>query len=331
MENFKTLYEALVARAKSENRTKDSGCYYEEHHVLPRSLGGRDTKENLVLLTPDEHYMAHYYLWRFTNTPEMTSAFWFMSIHTSDGVTSRITPEEYAELREQAAKVAADRQAKPVYCLELDREFPSCREACKFVTGSGYGSENIGMCCNGHISAAFEWKDGLRYHWCWPQDKEDMIAKKEQLLWEEAHRKEITNKHISEAKMGSIPWNKGVACSEETKKKIGDANRGRPSKLKGRTLSEETKQKLSLVKKGKPSSRKGKHMSESARKKLSEAKSIKVKCVETGEIFASAKEAAAFVGTTAGAYLLQRSKLGQPYKGYHWEIISKETSSEKEE
>lgn len=34
-------------------------CYTEKHHIIPRSMGGLDTKENLVVLTAREHYIAH--------------------------------------------------------------------------------------------------------------------------------------------------------------------------------------------------------------------------------------------------------------------------------
>ena len=33
--------------------------YVEKHHILPRCLGGLDNKENLVVLYPEEHYLAH--------------------------------------------------------------------------------------------------------------------------------------------------------------------------------------------------------------------------------------------------------------------------------
>ena len=34
-------------------------CYTEKHHIVPKSMGGLDTKENLVVLTAREHYIAH--------------------------------------------------------------------------------------------------------------------------------------------------------------------------------------------------------------------------------------------------------------------------------
>lgn len=56
-------YNGLVTDAKSKHRIKyDGGPYYEIHHIVPRSEGGQDTEDNLVLLTLWEHFQAHYLL-----------------------------------------------------------------------------------------------------------------------------------------------------------------------------------------------------------------------------------------------------------------------------
>lgn len=36
----------------------------EKHHEIPKCVGGLDSKENLVALTPEEHYVAHLFLRR---------------------------------------------------------------------------------------------------------------------------------------------------------------------------------------------------------------------------------------------------------------------------
>lgn len=48
-------YQSLINGALSR-KSKVTG---EEHHIIPRSLGGADTSENLVLLTAREHFIAH--------------------------------------------------------------------------------------------------------------------------------------------------------------------------------------------------------------------------------------------------------------------------------
>lgn len=48
-------YECLISKAKNR---KIEG-YSESHHIVPRCLGGNDSKSNLVDLTAREHFIAH--------------------------------------------------------------------------------------------------------------------------------------------------------------------------------------------------------------------------------------------------------------------------------
>ena len=54
--NYKKIYENLMSRAK--NRSILQG-YTEKHHIVPVCIGGDNDKENIVKLTPEEHYLAH--------------------------------------------------------------------------------------------------------------------------------------------------------------------------------------------------------------------------------------------------------------------------------
>lgn len=42
-----------------KNRVIETGVYYEKHHIIPKSLGGSNKKQNLVPLTAKEHFIAH--------------------------------------------------------------------------------------------------------------------------------------------------------------------------------------------------------------------------------------------------------------------------------
>lgn len=53
--DYQKHYDSLVNRAR--NRSVLS--YTERHHVVPKCMGGTDSKENLVNLTPEEHFVAH--------------------------------------------------------------------------------------------------------------------------------------------------------------------------------------------------------------------------------------------------------------------------------
>lgn len=53
-------YERLIERARG--RALDG--YRERHHVVPRCVGGGDEDDNIVELTPEEHFVAHQLLVR---------------------------------------------------------------------------------------------------------------------------------------------------------------------------------------------------------------------------------------------------------------------------
>lgn len=53
--NYKQHYNKLINRAKNRNLS----CYTESHHIIPKCMGGTDNTENLVKLTPREHFIAH--------------------------------------------------------------------------------------------------------------------------------------------------------------------------------------------------------------------------------------------------------------------------------
>ena len=74
--NYKWHYENLIESRK--NRILENEDVYEIHHIIPKSLGGEDTEENRIKLTPREHFLAHWLLWRIHRNREMSFAFFSM-------------------------------------------------------------------------------------------------------------------------------------------------------------------------------------------------------------------------------------------------------------
>ena len=64
---YSKYYYSIINRAKS--RTLDPEVYAEKHHIIPKSLGGPNNKDNLVKLTAKEHRLAHILLPRMTINP----------------------------------------------------------------------------------------------------------------------------------------------------------------------------------------------------------------------------------------------------------------------
>ena len=79
--NYNRIYDNLVNRARS----RILECYTETHHVVPKCMGGLDSKENLVELTPEEHYLAHQLLVRiYPNNNALIKAAMMMTVNRSN-------------------------------------------------------------------------------------------------------------------------------------------------------------------------------------------------------------------------------------------------------
>lgn len=88
---YATWYNDIVNQAKSQENTRVSG-YFEEHHILPKSLGGSNERVNIVKLTAREHYLCHWLLTKTTTgaaRTKMIYAFWMMNNRGIARVTTR--------------------------------------------------------------------------------------------------------------------------------------------------------------------------------------------------------------------------------------------------
>ena len=68
MIDWEKLYYKHIEKCK--NQIIEEGKIYHKHHILPKSSGGNDDKDNLVILTYKQHVFAHFllYKWKPTNS-----------------------------------------------------------------------------------------------------------------------------------------------------------------------------------------------------------------------------------------------------------------------
>lgn len=111
-----TKYFSIVENAKKicpRTTSKKSAMsirgYIEDHHIIPKCLGGSDTVDNKVWLTAEEHFICHKLLTEMTEgvaNGKMWSALWRMMNKQSHNQERKynITPEEYAIARENHAR-----------------------------------------------------------------------------------------------------------------------------------------------------------------------------------------------------------------------------------
>ena len=65
---YSKTYYSLIEKAKQRCWKKAKGR--ERHHIIPQSLGGTDEKDNLVYITPREHFICHWLLIKMTEGDE---------------------------------------------------------------------------------------------------------------------------------------------------------------------------------------------------------------------------------------------------------------------
>jgi hypothetical protein len=73
--NYKNLYVNLLL--KHGTKEKPVG-YSERHHIIPRSLGGTDSSENIIYLSSRAHLIAHWLLFKIHKNEKMARAFYGM-------------------------------------------------------------------------------------------------------------------------------------------------------------------------------------------------------------------------------------------------------------
>lgn len=56
--NYVKIYDSLITKCRPRGTDKRKLNYYTElHHIVPKSMGGEDTADNLGLLTAREHFI----------------------------------------------------------------------------------------------------------------------------------------------------------------------------------------------------------------------------------------------------------------------------------
>jgi hypothetical protein len=98
--NYLECYNNLVESRQQLHRSKGQGVYFEKHHIVPRWLGGKDTKDNLVLFTAKEHYIAHLLLWKHYRDRPSALAFHKMTKSNNKNQQRKFTSLQFSKARE---------------------------------------------------------------------------------------------------------------------------------------------------------------------------------------------------------------------------------------
>ena len=111
--NYKKHYEKLISKARNRSILKSE--YKEVHHIIPKCMGGDDSKDNLISLFPEEHLVAHLLLVKIysDNQKLIYAANMMTNFHSIDN-------KKYAWVRKQISN--SMKENNPMHDLEVRKK-----------------------------------------------------------------------------------------------------------------------------------------------------------------------------------------------------------------
>ena len=197
-------YVSIIHQRQLNPLPKDE--YGEVHHIIPRSCGGCDKKWNKVKLTPEEHYLAHYWLTFIYATGEEHKAM----VYAWNQVNGRIkgdfiSAEEYGRLKRELSRLVSERMSGG----------SSWNKGIK-GTGGGFKGHHHTDDAKSRISTA---------------QKNKVVSESTRRKISEGNKgrpkSEEQKRKQSEAMKGHPAWNKNKKITEEARQHVIEAQRRR--------------------------------------------------------------------------------------------------------
>lgn len=222
MDKYTRWYNQITDRA----RGRVIADYTESHHIIPESLGGPDTPDNLVDLTAREHFICHWLLVKMTTGEDhwkMVNALRMMKAEKpgQKRYHTKITARVYESLKKEYSVLQSERKRgenNPMYGDKFYRSEEGKQRQREAILGDNNGSK----------------KEEAR-----KKITESKLGKKRAPFTEEWRAK------MSESKRGEKNNRYGVTVLESTKQKIRE-------KATGRKQSAETVKKKADAIRGRP-------------------------------------------------------------------------------
>lgn len=221
--DYKKIYNQIIERAKSEERKKKCGIYYESHHIKPKCLVGDENPKNLVLLTAKEHFLCHKLLVIiYPGEKSLIFALWMMSNGSNNHRNKylEVSVKDY----EYSRNLYSESRKDFVYTEEMRKKMSDSQKGKVGEKNSFYGKKHT-------EESRKKMSESAKNRKASEETKKKMsIIRKGRKHTEESRKKmsdSAKNKIVSdETKLKLSKLRKGVKLSEEQKIKISKSMKG---------------------------------------------------------------------------------------------------------
>lgn len=203
--DYNIIYNRIIDRARNRNLTG----YCERHHIIPKCIGGDNSKSNLVKLTAREHFVCHLLLCKiYPDNQSLQYSVWIMC-------TRKKTKHQYkvsSRLYEQFKIIQAENWSKKLkgYSPPNKGTKMSLEQRIK-ISRSNEGKKMSKEC--------LEKRKLNRTYFAHSEETKMKISKANTGVI----RSDEFKQNLSVMHKGRIAWNKGLKHSEEVKKKISES------------------------------------------------------------------------------------------------------------
>jgi hypothetical protein len=202
--NYQRIYENIINNSKNR---KLNG-YSEKHHIIPKSLGGDDTKNNIAILTAKEHLICHKILVKIYPGPKMVRALSMMLRKNRNQTKRIISSRDYETLRKERNRHIKGKKLEELYSEEGVSNIKKAQK------------NKVWKHTEEYKKRLSEKLKGKSYEERFGKEKANTLKelRKNQKLGSR-HTKE-TKLKISATRIGKSSWNKGLTMNENTKEKL---------------------------------------------------------------------------------------------------------------
>lgn len=151
--DYKKIYNQIIERAQ----TRVLEGYKEKHHIVPKCLGGKDDKENLVELTAREHFICHMLLCEiYPDNKKLWYALFLMSIgkKTKKKNNYKVSARLYERLKIKHSKFLTGSKHSKITRKKMS-------ESRKGIKHTEESKKKMGESRKGHEMYNDEWREKI--------------------------------------------------------------------------------------------------------------------------------------------------------------------------